>query len=40
MKIKITPGNAQKIHARLKHTNGRADSHYSTKVRHTVDVMG
>ena len=30
MKIKITPGNAQKINARLKRINGRADSHTYT----------
>jgi hypothetical protein len=39
MKIKITPGNAQKIHARLKHTNGRADSHTYTTYGDIEDLI-
>jgi|ETNvirome_6_1000_1030641.scaffolds.fasta_scaffold06417_5 hypothetical protein len=39
MKIKITPGNAQKINARLKRINGRADSHTYTTYGDIEDLV-
>ena len=39
MKIKITPGNAQKIHALLEKTNGRAVTHTYTTYDDIEDLI-